>query len=174
MTTKLLPLLAFVCFFATNMSAQLTSVSGAGSQSIMQVDDYIASLRPNETQRNATNPASHVKSLIQDSHEAAYVYSGTVKLYGDNPVALFTDVASLGAVSSAPGLPKDNIEIITVKVGNAGQLSNGINVSSLTGFPSLKYVYIISQGNAGSAQIVSAVQNNNPAVDVFYKITLPN
>lgn len=176
MTRKLLSMLVFVCFFATNMSAQITSQNATVSEgTVMQVDDYIASIRANSTQRSANSQATHVKSLIQDSYAAAYVQSGNVQVFGEgNPVVLYTNLASLGSVSSATGFQKSNIEIVTLRVGNASELSSGININLLTGFPNLKYVYIISEGNAVADQIVSAVQNDNSQYAVFYKIGQPN
>lgn len=176
MTKKLLSLLLFVCLFAANMSAQETSKNVAMSGgTVMQVDAYIASVGANATQRAATSQAQRVKSLIQDAHSAAYVQSGNVQTFGEgNPVALYTNLASLGDVSIASAVQKSDIEIVTIRVGSTAELNGGINLSALTDFPNLKYVYIISEVNVGSAQIVSAVQNAGSQYDVFYKIGQPN
>ncbi len=173
MTKKLLSMLVFVCFFAANMSAQEARTTAPVRQPkpIKQLSEFVASLRANTTQRSANSEATRVMSLAKDPQPSVYFQSGEVKLHGDKPVRLYTNVKAVSSISSrAAGLPKDDIEIVTIKVGSSQELAQGIDLSAFSDFPNLKYIYIQAEGNTSAESIVNAVKNNNPRYSVFYEI----
>lgn len=165
MTKKLLSMLVFVCLFAANMSGQ-----EARQRPILQVDDFIASVRANTANRAANTQAARVKSLIRDAHPTAVFQSGALNLHdGNQPVRLYTTVSQLPAIQSGvSGLSTDAIEIVTLKITSAQQLS-GIDLSAFNGFSSLKYIYIASDVEVTPQSIGSALINNNGTYGIFYE-----
>jgi hypothetical protein len=177
MTKKLLSMLVFVCMFATNMLAQEARNSAPVRQQrpIMALSDFLATLRADASLRTNNTEAARIRSLVKDSHSAVYVESNEVKRFGDQPVSLFTNVRSMGAIRThSADLPKGDIEIITIKINNASELTSGIDLSVFSDFPNAKYIYIVSEINSTPSQIINAIHNNNPNYSVFYDITKIN
>ena len=149
-----------------SVSAQQNSVGN-----VLEVKAFLTSLsQQNASDRNSESDATiHLKQLIKDVQPAVYLTNGIVKSYGESPVVLYTDINSLGTVGISD-LKRANIEIITVYINTASDLSGLINTATFTGFPNLKYIYIISNVAATDAAIIQMVQNSNPDYSVFYKI----
>ncbi|WP_290841412.1 hypothetical protein [Flavobacterium sp.] len=170
---NLLLLLVFV-FSAMDISAQAArgtrtnSQNEATSQPIVHVDQFIAALRGSGQTRSAANTPLRVESLINDVQSSSYVENETVKTYGDNPVCVFTDAASFANLVSL-NFPKRDVELITVKLKSQRDLS-GLDFSTLSVFPNLKYVYLISEVATTERDIVNVVRNNDPKVSVFYNL----
>jgi hypothetical protein len=174
MTKKLLSMLVFVCIFAASMSAQEARIVAPEGQQrpIMALSDFLATLHGDASLRTMNSEAARIKSLVKDSHPAVYVESGVVKRFGDQPVSLFTNVRSMGILRThGAEVPKSDIEIVTIKISNASELSSGIDLSLFSDFPNLKYIYIVSGMNSTPSQIINAIHNNNPNYSVFYDIT---
>lgn len=166
MTKKLLLMLLFVCAFATNSWAQT-----AAQRPILQVDDFIASVRANTTARSANSQAARISSLVRDAQPTAYYQSGTLKLPEEGqPVRLYTNIASLPAIQNGvSGLAPDVVEIVRLKVANASQLNGGIDLSAFSGFPNLRFIYIASDVEVTPEMINSALVNDNPNYQIFYE-----
>lgn len=167
---RMLLLLVFV-FSAMDITAQTAkgTRSAAASQSestvqaIVHVDQFLQSLQ-------AAKPgnAKRVKSLLNDVQPSAYVEAGAVKTYGSSPVCLFTDVRSFSSLGSL-NLPQ-SVEIVTVKFKNQSDLSAALDLSVLSAFPRLQYVYLVSEVNVTGPKIISIVHNTDPRYSVFYNI----
>ncbi|WP_290843185.1 hypothetical protein [Flavobacterium sp.] len=166
---RILLLLAFV-FASTGIWAQTAkgtkngaavAQSETSTKAILHVDQFLSALQ------SKSGGDSQVRSLLYEPQSAVYVETGNVKTYGENPVCLFTDVRSLSSLGTL-NLPK-TIELVSVKVKNLGELS-GLNLASLSAFPRLQYVYIVSEVETQGPKIVAAVKDNDPRYSVFYNI----
>jgi hypothetical protein len=171
MMKKLLLMFIFA-FFIANVSAQERNSASVRQTTILKADQFFASLR-NSADRNTSSPPLRVESLIKDDQPSVYALAGEVKTYGTSPVCLFTDVSSINTAYTIPN--SSNIEIVTIRVSNVGDLNSSINVGGFSNFPKLKYIYIVSEVPANADNIQRLVRNvENPGIGVFYDILQRN
>ena len=150
---------------AQNNSQKINPVNS--TKKILHVDQYLASKK--QQIKNAVGTQLRVEKLIYDVQPAVYFKNNVMKLYGDQPVSLFTDIKSLSAIN-ATSFVKNNIEIVTIKIENASDLNLIINLNLLSEFPNLQYIYIISNVKCTESQIINLVKSENPKLDVFFNI----
>lgn len=135
---------------------------------IMEVDAYLSYLRSADlSSRNSS--ASRLEKLLKEVQPGVYYLQGQVRNYGENPTALYTSVGSLRDVASVVA-SRATIEIVTIYLNQSSDLNSPIDLSLLSSFPNLKYVYIMSTVETSAAAITQLVRNSNPSLGVFYKI----
>ncbi|MBK8601232.1 MAG: hypothetical protein IPN80_12425 [Flavobacterium sp.] len=165
---KRLLLLLVLAFYCAGISAQETRGS-QGSQ-VMEVNAYMAYLRASEVSaRNLNSNSSRLENLLKEVQPAIYFRSGEIRTYGENPTALYTDVASLQSLSSRI-TGNESIEIITISMNQTSDLSSPIDLSAFSNFPNLKYIYIMSTIETSGNVISGLIRNNNARFGVFYKV----
>lgn len=168
MMKRLLLVLVLVCFCIPT-KAQV-SRAAVGQNPIVEVSAYLASLRSNtSTARTSASAVDHLENLLNEVQPAVYLTSGQAKFYGDQPTALYTDVSSLTQASSLVR-SKESVEIITVQIERAADLRT-IDLSYLSSFPNLKYVYLLSSIETSAATLANLIQNTENRWVVFYKIS---
>lgn len=169
MMRKLLLLLVIVLCSA-NLSAQDSRNANTG---VMETKAFIASLRANEqTSRGSASSysaARSVEELVYNVQPAQYLSSGVVKTYGEKPRHLITDKQSLTGLNN-PALLKNNVDIVSIKINSASDLSGTIDLSLFSSFTSLKYVRIISAVPTTAAAINQMIVNPDERLTVFYSI----
>lgn len=174
MKTKILIVLLFT-FFSLHISAQTSSrlVAENPSVTVIDIDDFLAV--PTGLQRTSNQSAvntlnvQNVRNLIFNTQPSIYYYSGTEKVYGEKPKNLFTDLTSVNNLDSGISL-KNNIEIITIKVDNSGQLNTPINLDSFASFKNLKYIYIVTSFETTSQAIANMIVGSNDQYSVFFNV----
>ncbi len=165
---KRLLLLLVLAFYCAGISAQETRGS-QGSQ-VMEVNAYMAYLRASEVSaRNLNSNSSRLDKLLKEVQPAIYFRSGEIRTYGENPTALYTDVASLQSLSSRI-TGNESIEIVTISLSQSSDLSSPIDLSVFSNFPNLKYIYIMSAVETSGSVISGLIRNNNSRFGVFYKV----
>lgn len=163
-------LLLMVLFFLTGTITAQESRVGEPSTQVMEVKTYLSSLRASErNSRNGFSNADNIESLLYKVQPSVYYYSGTVKTYGAKPRDLFTDFQSLSGLNN-PTIQKNNIELVTIRINNASELSATIDFSVFSDYKNLKYVYIISNADTTSQNITRMVGSYSEKYSVFYKI----
>lgn len=162
---RLLLVLVLVCF-CVQAKAQVSGNSGA----IMEVSAYLSSIRSNTSMaRTSGSSIDHLENLLNEVQPAVYLSSGQVKTFGDQPTALYTDVSSLADANSLVS-SKESIEMVTIRMERSADLRT-IDLSLLSSFPNLKYVYLLSTIETTANTLVSLVQNTDSRFVVFYKIS---
>ena len=161
MLQKLL-LILIVAGYSVNSNAQQARTTPA----IQHVDQFLSTMRA-QNQNNISN----AERLLKDVQPAVYYFGGEVKSYGNNPSCLYTDVVSMNSIPAS--IPTSGIEMITVKA-KGSELAGGLDLSVFSTFPNLKYIYILSDKDATSQDIINSIQNHNPAYRVFYEIVSNN
>ncbi|MBS7786572.1 hypothetical protein KIH23_04625 [Flavobacterium sp. CYK-55] len=162
---RLLLVLVLVCF-CVQAKAQVSGNSGA----IMEVSAYLSSIRSNTSMaRTSGSGIDHLENLLNEVQPAVYLSSGQVKTFGDQPTALYTDVSSLADANSLVS-SKESIEMVTIRMERSADLRT-IDLSLLSSFPNLKYVYLLSTIETTANTLVSLVQNTDSRFVVFYKIS---
>lgn len=170
-SSELLKKLVFVCFtlLASLASGQVLKSSDKTPQ-VMEVKSFIATMKKSEQNSRSVNPESkRLENLLNDVQQTLYFYSGKVESYGDKPNSLFTNTKSLNAIASS-NINIEDIEIVTIKIDNNADLNIPIDLSVLSTFSKLNYVYILSNISSSETSIIKLIKNINPRYTVFYKI----
>jgi hypothetical protein len=174
MNTKILIVLLFT-FFSLHISAQTSSRIAAENPSVtvIDIDDFLSTsdvtLRTSSQSAVYTLNVQNVRNLIFNTQPSIYYYSGTEKVYGEKPKNLFTDLMSINNLDSGISL-KNNIEIITIKVDNSGQLNTSVNLDSFASFKNLKYIYIVTSFDTTSQAIANMIAGSNEQYSIFYNV----
>lgn len=156
-------------FFCTAVSAQNGNTV---TPKIMEVKLYISSLKGIEQNNNLSfSNAKNVEDLVYNLQPSTYFIAGEAKTYGENPKNLYTDIASLNAISNA-NMQKNNIEIVIVKINNANDLNSKIDLAIFSNFKNLKYFYLLSNINAFEQNIANMFINYDNQYSIFYKIEI--
>lgn len=165
---KMLLLLVMV-HFCVSVSAQENKTDESSLQ-VEEVNAFIASHQPIGGTASSFSIGKDVENLIHKLQPSAYYYSGVVKNYGEKPKSLFTDFASLNGLNNSSVL-KNNIEIVTIRVNNNAELESAIDLTLLSSFKNLKYIYIVSNVSTTTSQnIMHMIRNYDEKYSVFYKI----
>jgi len=165
---KRLLLLLVLAFYCANIDAQEVRTSH-GNQ-VMEVNAYLAYLRTSDANsRDLNSNSNHLEKLLKEVQPAVYFLKGEVKTYGENPTSLYTNSISLRDVASAI-TSKETIEIVTINLSESSDLNRPMDLSVFSGFPNLKYVYILSTIETTDTTILNLIKNNNPTLGVFFKI----
>ncbi len=164
---KRLLLLLVLAFYCAGISAQ---ERGSQGSQVMEVNAYMAYLRASEVSaRNLNSNSSRLENLLKEVQPAIYFLNGEIRLYGENPTSLYTDVASLqGLASRITG--NESIEIVTISMNQTSDLSRPIDLSAFSNFPNLKYIYIMSTVETSGNVISGLIRNSNARFGVFYKV----
>ena len=129
------------------------------------VDSYLSAL--------PSSDAIQVKHLLYDLQSAVYYLSDdrTVKIYGDNPTALYTDINSIHFLGSA-AIQGNDIEIATIKIETSSDLSRTIDLTSFSGFGKLKYIYISTAIQTSEAVINNMIKNDTSKYVLIYNVSI--
>ena len=153
----------------TGMQAQRMSTNGT-SKSPLQIDAYIKSSASADSAKK--QEISRMESLTKDLHSAIYYLTSGIKSYGDKPVVFFTDATSLNRLSASEvsKLDVSAVEMVTIKVNRASDVTATIEAQAFSTFPNLKYVYVLSTTPSTPANITSMLRNIGPEYTVVYNI----
>ena len=173
MKQKLLLILVLVSFYSSAF-AQGTRSSQNGTIVLIELNSFLASHRTTSSARIAsTNTGAinvqRLNDLVTQVQPSIYFYQGEIKTYGNAPTNLYTDANSLSQVNELIS-EKQNIEIVTIRINAASDLSSAIDLSVFSNFPNLKYIYIISNLETTESVIEGLIQNNEERFSMFYKI----
>lgn len=169
---NILLLLVFliILFSSVNVSAQDQRVTNTKETKISERNTFLSDLRASEqSARSSYSNAQHIQNLLSKVQPSVYFFSGTVKIFGDKPVCLFTNLQSLRSIND-PSIPRDNIEMITIKIQSQSELNSTIDMNLFSDFKNLKYVQIISTVSTTESIITSMIRNNEEKYNVFFTI----
>jgi hypothetical protein len=169
-------ILTVLLISSLNVVAQGLSVSGSTDESVVPVIELNAFLSTS-SQTSRTSAVSNVtllniqnvKDLVYNTQPSIYFYGDAVKVFGDKPRNLFTDLNSIGSLNNSV-LLKNNIEIITINLDNPSQINNTFNLSLLSEFKNLKYIYFVTSFDVSNDAMSTLVQGDSEKYLVFYKV----
>jgi hypothetical protein len=137
---------------------------------IVEVKSYISSLRTLEQNSNSTySNAQNLEDLLYTVQPSIYFLAGEMKLYGEKPKNLYTEISSLNRISSA-GLLKKNIEIVIIKIDDRNDLNSTIDLNVFSSFYKLKYIYLVSSIVITEKDISKMILNYDEQYIILYKI----
>lgn len=165
-TKKRVTILLIFTFFCTAISAQ----NSITTTPIVEVKSYISSLRTLEQNSNSTySNAQNLEDLLYTVQPSIYFFSGDMKLYGEKPKNLYTEISSLNRISGV-GLLKKNIEMVIIKIDNRNDLNSTIDLNVFSNFYKLKYIYILSSIVITEQDISKMILNYDEKYSILYKI----
>lgn len=112
---------------------------------------------------------NHVISLMKDVKESIYLTNNQIRVYGQNPICMFTDVQSI-SLASSPNLTINNIELVTINISSPSDLKMPLDLSSICYFKNLKYIYIKLNFDIESEKLIKFIKNCNPRCVIFYSV----
>lgn len=169
-------MLTVLLISSLNVVAQTLSASGNTGETVVPVVELNAFLSTS-SQTSRTSAVSNVtllnvqnvKDLVYNTQPSIYFYGDAVKVFGDKPRNLFTDLNSISSLNNSI-LLKNNIEIITINLDNPSQINNPFNLSLLSEFKNLKYIYFITSFDVSNDAMSTLVQGDSEKYLVFYKV----
>jgi hypothetical protein len=165
-TKKRVTIILVFTFFCTAISAQNSNTTTP----IVEVKSYISSLRTLEQNSNSTySNAQNLEDLLYTVQPSIYFFSGDMKLYGEKPKNLYTEIPSLNRISGV-GLLKKNIEMVIIKIDNRNDLNSTIDLNVFSNFYKLKYIYILSSIVITEQDISKMILNYDEKHSILYKI----
>lgn len=165
-TKKRVTILLIFTFFCTAISAQ----NSITTTPIVEVKSYISSLRTLEQNSNSTySNAQNLEDLLYTVQPSIYLFSGDMKLYGEKPKNLYTEISSLNRISGV-GLLKKNIEMVIIKIDNRNDLNSTIDLNVFSNFYKLKYIYVLSSIVITEQDISKMILNYDEKHSILYKI----
>lgn len=169
-------ILTLLLISSLNVFAQTLSASDNTGETVVPVVELNAFLST-ASQTSRTSAVSNVtllnvqnvKDLVYNTQPSIYFYGDAVKVFGDKPRNLFTDLNSISSLNNSI-LLKNNIEIITINLDNPNQVNNTFNLSLLSEFKNLKYIYFITSFDVSNDAMSTLVQGDSEKYLVFYKV----
>ncbi len=169
MRNKLFQLLLFLIgyngTFAQSMSGEQQNIA------VNEIRTFISKHKtPSATSsRSQILDAQNLEELTSRVQSSIYINNGQMSTYGQKPRNLFLDVISLNQIDNLVS-SKNNIEIVIIKINSVAELNTKINLTSLSNFKKLKYVYIVSNVNVTAQDISKMIVNYDEKYCIFYKI----
>lgn len=175
MKSKIIMLIVLLISSLNTVAQRLSTSDNTEEISVpvLELDAFLST--PSQTARAAAVSnvtllnMQNVKELVYNTQPSIYYFGGVVKVFGDKPRNLFTDVNSIAGLNNSITL-KNNIEIVTVNLDNPNQLNTPINLSQLSEFKNLKYIYFISSFDVSNDAIANLIQGDSEKYMVFYKV----
>ncbi|WP_143094940.1 hypothetical protein [Bizionia echini] len=148
-----------------------TGSSFAQENPIYQLSDHSESNR--QSMSRSTNAViSYPEDLLYDLEPSIYIKNNQIVevTEGQAPKVLkLKDVNSFNILSSNNDLFK-RVEMITINIQSASDLTRPFNVDNIRGFGSLKYIYLKCESAVSEIQIRNFIQQADSEISIFYKI----
>lgn len=172
MKLKLLFILLLISFY-TGVFAQSTKTAQNGTNVVRELNSFLTFETTSGKARMASSDAvtsnpQRLKNLVTQVQSATYFYDGVVKNYGDNPKSLFTDIKGFNLLNSEE-LAKMEIELVTIRVENKQDFQNKIDLSNVSNFPKLKFIYILTTFDYDINNVSKVINNNNDSYVIVFK-----
>lgn len=142
-------------------------------QSVKEFNAQLAEMKQS-SDANVQEQATRLKSLSTDLHPTVYLSADATRTFGGSgsPVCA---IATVGAVNKlyAEDPLFGQVELITIKLEMATDLSVSLNLSALSGFSNLKYIQILCEFNCTVAQVETIISGAKAGVVVCYLVSMP-
>jgi hypothetical protein len=134
---------------------------------IIERNDFLTSIG-NSSTRNSANH-DQVLDLMDGVQMSIYLTNNGARIYGQTPICLYTDIASLSLANSSD-LRVDNIEMVTIKIDKPSELTSVIDLSTVSRFKNVKYIYFRVGFNFNLPQLRQLIKNCDPKCVLIYSI----
>jgi hypothetical protein len=159
---KKLSLILLVLLASAGLNAQVAELKS--SLELMKASSDAAKI----------SQAAHIESLIYDLLPSVTIREGKVATYSVAPfVSVDVDIPSIGKIwEDNPLFAK--AELLTIQINSLDDLKLVLDLTSLTAFPNLKYVYFLCSVNCTPEQVNALVKEAVPGILLYYLISIPS
>ncbi len=169
-SNKRIIILLVLSFFLTSRSfSQSVSKQIMPNVAIVQVDDYLGTLKALPQASNPLSPYNRLESLLRDVQPSVYFKNRVIKAYGKNPVCVYSDVSSFALLNSELPLNND-VEMITVKIESRSDLKTQLDICSISNLKKLKYLFLQVDFDSKPNELMQFIKNCKIDYVVIYKI----
>jgi hypothetical protein len=167
MAKKLQLMLVLVCL--TTLGQAQTMLGSDPAPAVKKLSGFVAQLQAID-QNSGSNYSrvDHLNNMLYRVQSSVY-FDGTATTYGAKPTVLFTDIANLAGLDNA-SMPKNSIEMVTLYINSAAQLSGNIDLDHFSSFKKLKYIHIVSKVPTSEKKLTDMVLHWQERLSVFYEI----
>ncbi len=137
---------------------------------VWEVNQFLSELKAQELQKsNLTySNAKWLAELLYQVQPSAYYYSNELKIVGENPTTLFTDINSLSSLNNSK--TPHSIEMVRINIDNTTDLNEIIDLKLVNSFKKIKYIYIVSSIDINEATIIKMIPNLGFEYVVLYSV----
>jgi hypothetical protein len=135
---------------------------------IITKDAFLNSLSNSSTRYSSTE-YNNVLGLLNNSNSSLYLSNGQVRTYGQIPVCMYTDLTSL-SIADRPDLPTNDIQLVTIKIGRASEITGPIDLTTICNYKNVKYIHIKLNFDMEASQLTRLIKNCNPKCVVFFSV----
>jgi len=141
---------------------------------VTEINSYLNtsnSVSAKSTQLNKVDLVNreNIQNLTTKVQPTINFYNGEVKVYGDRPTKLYTNLSSISQLENSINI-KNNIEIIIITLTSPEELNSNLNLNQLSGFKNLKYIYFNTNFETTPDNIANLVKNYNEKYSIFYRV----
>jgi hypothetical protein len=163
--------LSFIGLF-TILAVTLSGISSS-AQEVKDFGKMLAAMKASPDVKLSTQ-ASRLESLVFNLQPSVSIQEGIISTYGDAPfVCVDIDVRSVSRIKEANPL-FSQAELITITINNQNEMKMFLDLTSLTGFPRLKYIYFLCSFECTNEQINKLINTADSQITVFYSVSIPS
>lgn len=134
---------------------------------IVEKNNFFSALRTSST--TTTLFYNSVVSLFKDVNSSIYLSNNQVTTIGTKPLCMFTDVTSL-SIANNPSLLVNDVKLVTIKIDDPAQLNGPINLSAVSRYTNVKYIYFKVSFDFQLSQLMSRLLEVDPKVVLIYSV----
>jgi len=164
----------FILNTITGQNTNLIQVSESDFENVIlsgkNTDGSVISSRPNTLEKKNDQRFFEIANAKVST---MYVDKGNVRKVseGNNPIKLKSEDFQLNTLLNSKNKMFESVELIIVKLNQQSDLNKSINVSNLTEFKKLKYIFVKCNFECSSSQIQQVILNTNQDITVYYIVT---
>lgn len=163
-TVKIAFVILLMMFSISSVHAQRT----AQSNQIITKDAFLNSITASNT-RSSSAEYTTVLGLLNNSNASLYLSNGQARTFGQIPVCMYTDLTSL-SIADRPDLPTNDIQIVTIKIARASDITGPIDLTTICNYKNVKYIHIKLNFDMEATQLARLIKNCNPKCVVFFSV----
>lgn len=141
-------------------------------QSVKEFNAQLAEMKQS-SDAAVQDEAVRLESLAFDLQPTVYIDVDGIRAFGDSsPVSAKAEVGALSKLYTDDPL-FSQVELLTIKLKSKANLATSLNLSTLNGFPNLKYIRILCEFNCSASQVESILSGTKSGVVICYVVSIP-
>jgi hypothetical protein len=140
------------------------------AQDVVELDVYLT--RNNASHDPAINAnMKHLESLLEEVQPTIYVSANKITSSGANPLCVEVEASANNQLYLGNSL-FSQVEVIIIKLKDPADLNFKLDLTKLSGFLSLKYVYFLCEFECRSEEIQKLI-TPKAGITTLYKVSIP-
>jgi hypothetical protein len=145
----------------------------SSAQEVRELGQMLSSMKSSATTETQIE-AKRIESLVYELHPSVKIENGVISTYADAPyVCIDVDAQSIDKIKET-NILYSQIELLTIRINNQSDLNMVLDLASLKGFTSLKYVNLLCSFDCSVQQVSKLVKISASKISVFYIVSIPS